>query len=166
MKYFWDFDNNGTTDSTNANPLYTYSVAGIYSVSLTVSNTAGEGFTVLKNDFIEVYPASGLVADFSATPVSGNAPITVTFTDQSLYRPEEWEWDFDNDGTIDSTVQNPSFLYTNSGSFSVKLTVKNNLDGTASSDTIIKSNFINLGSVGNNVTNHYVSPQGSHIFPY
>ena len=165
MQYFWDFDNNGTTDSTNANPAYSFS-EGIFSVALTVSNATGEGFTVLKNDFIEVYPASGLVADFSATPVSGDAPITVSFTDQSLYRPEEWEWDFNNDGTIDSTVQNPSFLYTNSGSFFVKLTVKNNLNGTASSNTIIKSNFINLGSLINNVTNHYVSPQGSHIFPY
>ncbi len=166
LQYFWDFDNNGTIDSTNANPDYSYSAVGVYSVSLTVSNAAGEGFTSLREDYIEVYPASGLVADFSADIVSGDAPLTISFTDESLYHPETWEWDFDNNGTIDSTEQNPDFLYTNSGTFSVKLTVKNKLNGIQSSDSIIKTNFINLVSVMNNVTNHYVSPKGSHSFPF
>jgi len=38
-----------------------------------------------------------------------------------------WEWDFDNDGTIDATTQNPGWQYTNFGIYTVTLTVS---DGT------------------------------------
>ena len=165
LQYFWDFENDGTIDSTVANPSHTFS-EGIYSVSLTVSNSAGEGFTVLKSDYIEVLPSSGVAADFSAAPVSGDAPLTVNFTDESIYHPQTWKWDFNNDGTIDSTEQNPSFLYTEAGSYSVKLTVENNIAGTSSSDTIIKTNLIVLAAKINNITNHYVSPNGTHSYPF
>ena len=37
----WDFDNNGTTDSTERSPAYTYAVAGTYSVKLTATNSLG-----------------------------------------------------------------------------------------------------------------------------
>ena len=165
LQYFWDFENDGTIDSNDANPSHTFS-EGTFSVSLTVSNSAGEGFTTIKPDYIEVFPASGVVADFSAAPVSGDAPLTVNFTDKSLYNPQSWSWDFDNDGTIDSTEQNPSFLYTNSGSFSVKLSVENNFGGSSSSDSITKTNLIVLSSEINNITNHYVAPGGSHSYPF
>jgi PKD repeat protein len=68
---------------------------------------------------------SGILVDFSATPAAGLAPLTVQFTDASTGSPTGWSWDFDNDGTVDSTLQNPSFTYTTVGDFTVKLTVRN-----------------------------------------
>lgn len=37
----WDFDNNGKTDSTDANPVYTFTTPGIHTVNLTVRNAYG-----------------------------------------------------------------------------------------------------------------------------
>lgn len=64
---------------------------------------------------------STLTADFSASPTSGNAPLTVIFTDLSTGNPTAWSWNF-GDGTT-STQQNPEHTYTNSGIYTVKLTI-------------------------------------------
>jgi len=84
-----------------------------------------------------------LVADFSATPLSGDAPLEVTFTDASTGSPVSWSWDFDNDGTADATTQNPSHTYSNAGTYTVSLTVS---DGT-DSDTEIKTDYITVTEI-------------------
>lgn len=78
-------------------------------------------------------------ADFSATPTSGVAPITVQFTDQSTGDAIAWEWDLDGNGTVDSVEQNPSFTYETAGMHTVSLTVK----GAAGNSTKTKTNYIN-----------------------
>lgn len=65
------------------------------------------------------------VASFNATPTSGIRPLTVSFTDTSTNGPTSWLWDFKNDGTATSTLQNPSYTYTTVGTYSVKLTATN-----------------------------------------
>lgn len=70
------------------------------------------------------------VADFSAIPVSGFAPLTVSFTDNSI-GATTYLWDFGN-GASDN-VPNPSYTYTSSGSFTVIQTVSDgNCTDTAS----------------------------------
>ncbi|HNO08674.1 MAG TPA: PKD domain-containing protein, partial [Methanoregulaceae archaeon] len=54
--YAWDFGDGA--NSTEKNPVHTYTSYGIYNVSLTVTNTAGED-TIIKNDFIQVNPMVG-----------------------------------------------------------------------------------------------------------
>jgi PKD repeat protein len=68
-----------------------------------------------------------LSADFIADVVSGNAPLAVNFTDISTGNPTSWEWDFNNDGTIDSNEQNPIFTYSDTGVYTVALVVENGL---------------------------------------
>ncbi len=63
------------------------------------------------------------VAAFTATPVTGSAPLTVQFTDQSTGSSLSYSWDFNNDGTADSTVKNPIYIYSTPGTYTVKLTV-------------------------------------------
>ncbi|MDD4496878.1 MAG: PGF-pre-PGF domain-containing protein [Methanosarcinaceae archaeon] len=63
------------------------------------------------------------VADFSATPLSGNVPLSVQFEDLSLYEPESWEWDFNGDGIVDSPLQNPLFTFNTAGNYNVSLKV-------------------------------------------
>ena len=65
------------------------------------------------------------VASFTATATVGNAPLTVQFADASTQFPTAWQWDFNNDGTIDSTQQNPSWTYTSNGVYSVRLVATN-----------------------------------------
>ena len=62
------------------------------------------------------------------------------FTDTSTNNPTSWAWDFDNNGTVDSTVKNPSHVYANPGTYSVKLTATN----TGGSDVEIKTGYITV----------------------
>jgi PKD repeat protein len=137
--YSWDFDNDGTVDSTEQNPIHIYNAAGNYTVNLTVSNADGSDSEV-KTDYIVVSESlpGAPVADFAATPTSGTAPLTVNFTDQSTGNISSYSWDFDNDGTVDSTEQNPVHIYNAAGNYTVNLTVSN-ADG---SDSEVKTDYI------------------------
>jgi PKD repeat protein len=75
-------------------------------------------------------------AEFSGTPTSGIAPLTVGFTDASTSYDgiTAWDWDFDNDGTADSIVKDPSYIYTAAGTYTVSLTVHKG-DGDSDSET-------------------------------
>ena len=78
------------------------------------------------------------VADFSATPLTGCAPLVVTFKDQSTGTPRSWNWDFGN-GQL-SNVQSPVVVFTQPGVYSVTLVVKN-ANGTHG---ITKTNYITV----------------------
>lgn len=62
-----------------------------------------------------------VVAEFTATPTSGSAPLTVQFTDQATGDISQWWWFF-GDG-YGSTQQNPSHTYTGEGIYTVYLVV-------------------------------------------
>ncbi|AKB37165.1 cell surface protein [Methanosarcina siciliae C2J] len=139
----WDFNNDGIVDSAEQNPIYTYASAGTYAVNLTVSNAVGSDSEV-KTDYITVSesstPEPEPVAEFTADVTSGTAPLTVNFTDQSTESPTSWAWDFENDGVVDSTEQNPSYTYESAGNYTVNLTVAN----TAGSDSEVKTDYITV----------------------
>jgi hypothetical protein len=84
--------------------------------------------------------------NFSATPVEGKSPLQVQFTDKTYTSDPngvtKWEWDFNNDQIVDSTVQNPQFTFTGVG-YDVKYTVSLKVtDGTHGSSTITKKDYI------------------------
>jgi PKD repeat protein len=76
------------------------------------------------------------VAKFNATPVSGYAPLTVAFTDQSSLSITAWNWSF-GDGNF-SSVQNPTYIYQSPGNYSVSLNVTN----ASGSSTLTKNDSI------------------------
>ncbi len=63
------------------------------------------------------------VTAFSASPISGKAPLKVQFTDKSTGTPTKWKWSF-GDGKY-STQKNPAYTYSKAGKYTVSLTVKN-----------------------------------------
>lgn len=79
-----------------------------------------------------------LAANFSATPLSGCAPLVVNFTDNSTGNPTSWNWDLGN-GTL-SSLQNPSTTYINPGTYTVTLTASN----ASGTNTIAKTAFITV----------------------
>jgi serine protease len=83
------------------------------------------------------------VADFSGSPTSGAAPLTVNFSDLSSGSPTSWSWDF-GDGVGTSTEQNPSYTYDAEGTYTVSLTATN----TYGSDTETKVDYITVTSGG------------------
>ena len=74
-------------------------------------------------------------ANFDAAPISGVGPLDVQFFDLTLNNPFQWEWDFDSDGMVDSTQQNPSHLYTDPGVYTVTQTVVNALGTDQKTET-------------------------------
>jgi PKD repeat protein len=140
--YTWDFNNDGVIDSTVKNPGYTYDTAGTYSVNLTVTGPGGADSEVKTNYITVTTQSAAPVAGFTGTPVSGTAPLSVQFTDQSTGSVTSYAWDFNNDGIIDSTAVNPGYSYQTAGTYSVKLTVT----GPGGSDEEIKTDYITVSS--------------------
>jgi PKD repeat protein len=64
--------------------------------------------------------------DFRAEPLSGQPPLSVQFYDMSdpQWAITSWQWDFDNDGIIDSYDQNPQWIYDSAGLYDVELTIE------------------------------------------
>jgi len=118
--WMWTFGDGGT--STLKNPSHTYTTAGSYTVSLTVTNSGGSN-TLTRTNYITVTSAIPPNASFTGSPTSGVAPLTVTFTDVSTNSPTSWAWTFGDGGT--STLKNPSHTYTTAGAYTVSLTVTN-----------------------------------------
>ncbi len=83
-------------------------------------------------------PPAAPVAAFDATPTSGDAPLAVTFTDQSLNQPSQWAWDF-GDG-YSSSLQNPPHTYDTAGTYTVRLTVRN----YSGSDSLTKTDLVTV----------------------
>jgi len=75
--------------------------------------------------------------DFSADPLTGTVPLTVTFANLTG-GAATYAWDF-GDG-ITSTLVNPVHTYTGSGVYTVSLTV----DGPGGSDTLTRTDYITV----------------------
>lgn len=130
----WDFGDGLT--STEQNPVHTYNNQGTYSVTLTVSGSAGSD-TEIKTDYITTeYPEP--TAEFIGTPETGMAPLTVTFNDQSVDSVNSWSWDFGDGGT--SSLQHPVYIYNTPGIYTVSLTVS----GPGGSNTNTKTDYIQV----------------------
>jgi len=130
--WFWDFGN-GITSSFRF-PFMEYASNGLYTVSLTVTNDVGTD-TLTRIRYIAV----GIpVAAFHATPLSGEAPLQVQFTDDSTNTPTSWIWDFG--AGILSDLQNPLVTYLGAGVYTVKLIATN----AAGSDQETKTNYITV----------------------
>ncbi|MFI7490094.1 PQQ-dependent sugar dehydrogenase [Micromonospora echinaurantiaca] len=67
------------------------------------------------------------IPKISADPTAGQAPLTVTFSSAGTVDPDgdplRYAWDFDADGSVDSTEPNPSWTYQSNGSYQPTLKV-------------------------------------------
>ncbi len=106
LAYAWDLDGDQVIDSTLQNPLFVYNQCGNYTVSLTVVDALGAA-TATKVNYVQT---DIIVPSFTNQLL---APNTVQFTDTSSPTPATWAWDLDGDTVVDSTLQNPIFLYAN-----------------------------------------------------
>lgn len=122
LAWAWDFDGDNVVDSTVQNPTWTYNQCGTYTVSLTVYDSTHAPNSKVRTNYIVVDPIS---AGFTSSSAGGFSPLSVNFTDTSTGTVSAWLWDLDGDGNPDSGAQNPTWVYTTPGSYSVTLTVFN-----------------------------------------
>jgi PKD repeat protein len=138
--WVWDFQNDGGTDSTSQNPLYTYTTDGNYAVKLTVTNAGGTD-SEIKTTYIRVGTITpSPVANFTATPRTGSAPLTVQFNDTSTNSPVSWKWAYKNataGWTQFSTVNNVTFSFP-AGTYDINLTAIN----AGGNDDEVKTGYI------------------------
>ena len=123
----WDFGDGDSTNATHQNPLHTYAAAGTYTVNLTVTGPGGSD-SEEKTDYIVVTAAAQPpLAAFTATPLVGVAPLSVTFTDQSTNTPTGWSWEYNSgSGWVEfSTEKNPAYSFTVAGPYDIRLTASN-----------------------------------------
>ncbi|MDI6794787.1 MAG: PKD domain-containing protein [bacterium] len=97
LTWLWDFGDGNTSTAQNNVP-NTYNTPGIYTVSLTVSDTCGSD-TETKTGYVTVH--SRLVADFTAGDTSGCVPLEVDFSDSSSGDILSWLWEFGDGDTRD-----------------------------------------------------------------
>ncbi len=131
LTYSWDFGNGQT--STLVNPSATFTGIQTYTVTLTVSDGTNISSPFTKT--IEVSDGNiAPVADFTATPMSGIAPASVSF-DASTSSDENgdtltYTWDFGDGNT--GTGVTASHIYVTTGEYVATLTVS---DGSKQNTT-------------------------------
>jgi PKD repeat protein len=87
------------------------------------------------------------VANFTAIPKTGTAPLAVQFTDTSTNLPTVWNWSFGDGQWFNTTAgesRNATHIYASTGNYTVNLTVTNigGSDTESKIDYIIVSNGV------------------------
>mgnify|MGYP000629376264 CR=1 FL=1 len=129
----WEFGDGKS--SIQQNPNHTYTGPGTFRVTLSASGTNVAG-SLTRTGYIVVREQP--TAAFDVEKTFGNAPLTIRFSDRSTGGPEEWRWEF-GDGS-GSSERHPTHTYTEEGTYSVLLTIKNP-DG---SDWHLEEDFITV----------------------
>ncbi|MFA5365060.1 MAG: PKD domain-containing protein [Candidatus Bathyarchaeia archaeon] len=131
----WVFGD-GTTSNTR-NPTKTYTTAGTYTVTLTVTDNNGATDQLERPITVTAAPPANNapVADFTFLPTNPLVGQTVTFTDGSSDSDGtivSWAWTFGDGAT--SNNRNPSRIYSAANTYTVTLTVTDN-DGETDTQT-------------------------------
>ena len=113
ISWDWDFGNGQT--STLQNPQVTYTTAGIFNVTLKVTNDKGCVRTLSRPAYINVTP--GVKASFTNTvPTVCSAPANISFTNTSTGPPVlSYLWDFGDGNT--SALPSPTHTYLTNGTY-------------------------------------------------
>jgi len=167
----WDCGSVSGLDGT-----YQDDACGTAPVGVYIPTTSGTYYFVMKTgvtdwenkvfecnvliDEVSLMESEMVQASFFADVTSGDAPLSVTFFDQST-NATSWAWDFGDGGT--STDKNPSYVYKNPGTYTVSLVASNggvsdtetvtNLITVTGTNSIEDISFVNKISVYPNPSN-------------
>ncbi len=139
----WVFEGGDpATSNLQTPPDITYSDAGTYNVTLTVTNENGDS-TFLRNNYISVdFPPE---SDFEASQTTILMGESIQFTDLSTGNPTSWEWTFEGGDPTSSMMQDPGdILYIAPDVYDVTLTVSNDFGES----TTTKTEYIDVLPVG------------------
>lgn len=145
---FWQWDFGDNTTSTEQFPSHTYSGMGPYNVSLTAIEVDGNCNTRTKT----IKAISSTKTTFVA---EASGPLGVQFSNVSTSSSNAtWLWDF-GDGWL-STDQNPSHTYDEPGTYTVSLSIVENVSDPLGPDTL--TSVVSSASAEIEVSNSTVTP--------
>ncbi|MFC2082438.1 PKD domain-containing protein [Candidatus Bipolaricaulota bacterium] len=149
--FAWDFDGDGSTDSTAPIAEHTFALAGVYTLTLTVTDNDGNSDSATKTIEVGSQPAAlaGVIppiADFAYLPAEPgpgdvilfNATLSSDLDGQIV----SYAWDFNGDGEADSSAAIVDYSFAEDGAYDVSLTVT---DDSGSSDTLTLQVVIGTG---------------------
>ena len=142
LTYNWNFGVMPGIQAYDLNPEYFYFGAGTYTVTLIVSNNAGQQDTVQKQIVIHNTP----FAEYTSSATSVCAGSVVSFTDQSFVAAAtlSFSWNFQDPGSSGNTLtdQNPSHQFNAPGNYVVSMVA---VASTGCSDTAFHSITVTNG---------------------
>ncbi len=163
---YWDFDGDGSTDSTALNPSYSYSSTGAYEVNASFVYNGEIYGSALKTIYV-LNPA-----DFSDIEISRSEDKTTYAINENIDFSYSFpnmdkipsnlitqEWDFDGDGSTDSTASIPSHSYSNTGQKKVTLTLDSGSMSKSKTDSFYVIDSKNAEEL------FIVSPAENKIYP-
>jgi len=146
---FYEYDYGNVSIMNDGSETYGHKVFYIsYSLAELIDrNAMSSRYNVLLKimEFFDYeIPEGYLLSNFIADKQVGGSPLEVQFTDISLSDPAypviSWQWDFNNDGTIDSEEQHPVWTFQEMGNYDVKLITSNGFK----TDTLIIEEYITV----------------------
>ncbi len=121
VSYEWDFGD-GSPSVTTQSPTHIFPLNPLtYNVTLTATDANGcSSDTTLTINF------GGPTAAFTTANICEGIPVSFTDASTPTATITNWNWDFNNDGVVDNTQQNPSYSYPGPGTYQVELMVEAN----------------------------------------
>lgn len=122
LSYKWNFGDGNT--STSPSPSHNFIKPGSYTISLLYTTSDGCTDSLKIENAVKV--GTPPKVNFKATPLNACAKVPIFFKDLSTNVGDSlaWNWNFGDGGKSD--LQNPEYIYQDTGKFDVKLIVINN----------------------------------------
>jgi PKD repeat protein len=141
-RYEWDFNNDSRIDARGVRVTYTFHVAGLYPVTLTVTDNKGRSSYLTQSVRVGQVTNRPPVANFTFSPTEPRPSERVFFDASMSYDPDpgdyitRYEWDFNSDGFIDAHGRQVTYIFHRPGLYHVTLKVT---DRRTASDSITKT---------------------------
>ena len=175
--YTWDFGDGQT--GTGTNPSHTYASSGSYNVTVTANNSCDCNGSVSSNQSITVTTAITPSITFASQPGQCDRQVqyTPTVTNPGGCTITGYAWDFDNNGSVDSTVEAPLYTFAEQGNYTTKLDVTYSCgcvaaDLTSDSQPVLIEDplTVDFSSENYSCTTHFTpqltTPTSQSCFPY
>lgn len=156
VSYAWSVPGASPSSSTLVNPSFSFPNSGTYTVTLTVTNTAGTDSEVQSVNIVVSNPASSSFTPSTNIVDLANGNGNVTFVNNSTNADGSY-WDFDNGST--STDMNPWTVYALTGTYTVMNVAVNGVcENDTSWTTIEVINSVGLNDLSQNEIKVYPNP--------
>ncbi|MBX3252614.1 MAG: PKD domain-containing protein [Chitinophagaceae bacterium] len=133
----WQWDFGDGTQGTGATPQHTYTTAGEYNVTLTITTAGGCENSATKNQFVRIITPTVSIINAKSSGCAPLTNVTPTANVNAIDGVAAYAWDLGNGNTSSSAT--PSTSYTISGTYTISVTVTTNGGCTATATSTVRA---------------------------